>query len=474
IRSNRHALQGGFIWDFVDQSLQEITPAGDTIYTYGGDYGPKDVPSDNNFLDNGLFYPNRQPNPHALEMKKVYQNIHTTWNGKNLSVYNENFFKDLTDVRMEWEVVVNGERRTSGRLDDINVLPQATKEFTLPIQVPTDGEAFLNVVYKQKGEHLLIPADHIIASEQLHLAGAYKNAIAIKGTGAITVKETPTDYSITTSSIAVRFNKRTGLLEQYSIKGQNFLQDTSFLRPAFWRAPTDNDMGAGLQLRLKPWKLAQQNLQLASFNTQKQNDVVTVTASYNLPDVSSKLVLQYSLNSNGELLVNQQLLADSSKSLPMLPRFGMNWILPEGFNTIEYYGRGPHENYVDRNYSTPMSIYKQSVQEQFYPYIRPQETGNKTDIRWFRIMNSAGKGILIQSDSVLSMSALHYLDSDLDDGDKKDQRHAGELKPRKLTQLHIDAAQMGVGGINSWGTLPLEKYRLPYKNYSYSYKITPL
>ncbi|MBD0279493.1 MAG: beta-galactosidase, partial [Flavisolibacter sp.] len=194
---------------------------------------------------------------------------------------------------------------------------------------------------------------------------------------------------------------------------------------------------------------------------------------YNLPDVSSKLVLQYSLNSNGELLVNQQLLADPSKSQPMLPRFGMNWILPEGFNTIEYYGRGPHENYIDRNYSTPVGIYRQTVQEQFYPYIRPQETGNKTDIRWFRIMNDAGKGILIQSDSLLSMSALHYLDSDLDDGDEKHQRHAGELKPRKLTQLHIDAAQMGVGGINSWGTLPLEKYRLPYKNYSYSFKITP-
>ncbi|MBD0296015.1 MAG: DUF4981 domain-containing protein, partial [Flavisolibacter sp.] len=473
IRSNRNALQGGFIWDFVDQSLLKITPNGDTIYAYGGDYGPKDVPSDNNFLDNGLFYPNRQPNPHAWEMKKVYQNIHTTWNGKTISIYNENFFKDLSDVRMEWEVIVNGERRTSGRLDDVNVQPQATKDFALPIQIPTDGEAFLNVVYKQKGEHLLVPADYIVASEQLPLAGAYKNEISLKGTGAITVKETAMDYSISASSVAVRFNKQTGLLEQYSVKGQNFLQDTLYLRPAFWRAPTDNDMGARLQIRLKPWKLAQQNLQLTNFTTQKQNDVVTVTASYNLPDVSSKLMLQYHLNSNGELLVNQQLLVDPSKSQPMLPRFGMNWILPEGFNTIQYYGRGPYENYVDRNYSTPVGIYKQSVQEQFYPYIRPQETGNKTDIRWFRIMNGAGNGILIQSDSLLSMSALHYLDSDLDDGDEKHQRNAGELKPRKLAQLHIDAAQMGVGGINSWGTLPLEKYRLPYKNYSYTFKITP-
>jgi beta-galactosidase len=474
IRSNRHALQGGFIWDFVDQGFRKITEKGDTIFAYGGDYGPANVPSDKNFNDNGLFYPDRRPNPHAFEMRKIYQNIHTSWDGKTLSVYNENIFKNLSDVRMEWEVIVNGERRSSGTLNDVNVQPQETKQFTIPVQIPSDGEAFLNVYYKQKEDRLLVPKDYIVAYEQIPMGGTYKADVSLKESGALTVRETPADYAINTATVSARFNKRTGLLEQYAVNGQNFLQDTLLLRPAFWRAPTDNDMGAGLQLRLKPWKLAQANLQLTDFNAQSAGNIAMVTATYALPDVSSKLVVRYSLNGKGELVVSQQLQVDASKSAPILPRFGMNWILPEGFNAIEYYGRGPHENYQDRNYSAQIGLYKQTVDEQFYPYIRPQETGNKTDIRWFRITNNAGKGLLIQSDSLLSMSALHFLDSDLDDGDEKDQRHSGELKPRSLTQLHIDLAQMGVGGINSWGTWPLEKYRLPYKNYSYTFKITPL
>ncbi len=233
-------------------------------------------------------------------------------------------------------------------------------------------------------------------------------------------------------------------------------------------------MGAGLQLKLKQWKLAQQNLQLVSFNTQNKNNLVEVNASYNLPEVFAKLNVKYTINSNGEMLVNQNIIANDTANIAMLPRFGMNWILPQGFETIEYYGRGPNENYQDRFSNTPVGIYKQTVKEQFYPYMRPQETGNKTGIRWFKITNAQGKGILIQSESLLSMSALHFYDDDLDDGDKKAQRHSGELEQRKQTQLHIDYKQMGLGGINSWGSLPLEQYRLPYKNYSYSFKVSPL
>ncbi len=475
IRENKHAFQGGFIWDFVDQGLLKITPKGDTIYTYGGDYGPADVPSDNNFNDNGLFYPDRNPNPHAWEMKKVYQNIETKLAANNsISVYNENFFKDLSDVRLEWEVVVDGKRTQSGILDDINVLPHTTKEFKLPVQTPASGEAFLNVVYKQKEDHLLVPENHIIAYEEMPLTAAYKNNIIVAPAGKLSVTDEASGYTITSPVASIRFNKQTGLPVQYIVNGQNLVEEKDGLAPAFWRAPTDNDMGAGLQLKLKQWKLAQNNLQLVSFNTQNNNNAVVVNASYNLPDVFARLNVSYTVNSNGEMLVSQQMIVSDTAKVPMLPRFGMNWILPQGFETIEYYGRGPHENYQDRNYNTPVNIFKQTVKEQFYPYIRPQETGNKTDIRWFKIVNAQGKGILIQSDSLLSMSALHYYDSDLDDGDKKDQRHSGELVPRRQTQLHIDYKQMGVGGINSWGTLPLEQYRLPYKNYTYSFKVTPV
>jgi len=211
-----------------------------------------------------------------------------------------------------------------------------------------------------------------------------------------------------------------------------------------------------------------------SFSIRLISGLIHVKVWFTLPDVAAKLTFRYTINAAGEILVKQDLGVDESKKLPMLPRFGMKLILPEGFETIRYYGRGPVENYQDRNYAAPVGLYTQSVKEQFYPYVRPQENGNKTDIRWFSITNNKGRGLRIESDSVLSMSALHFYTEDLDDGDKKDQRHSGELDPRKQTQLNIDWKQMGVGSVNSWGALPLEPYRLPYQNYSYQFKITPL
>jgi len=493
IRGYPKNFQGGFIWDFVDQGLKKITEKGDTIFAYGGDYGPKGTPSDNNFLCNGVFYPNRNPNPEAWEMKKVYQNIHTTLVNQNtVSIYNENFFTDLSDIRMEWNVTVNGELKQSGIISDVNVLPHSTKEFSIPVKPAANGEVFLNVVYKQKQEKLLVPKDHIVAEEQLSLAGTYKNSIAVAPSAKIAVIETNTALSITSSDINVRFNKLIGLMEKYIVNGQSYIEDSSAIRPAFWRVSTDNDMGAFFQLRLKVWKNAQGNLKLTEIKANQEGNLVTVKTSFLLPDVSAKLNLLYTFNSTGEMEINQQMIADTTatvaikmprwgggdenrmEKVPMLPRFGMNWILPEGFKTIEYFGNGPVENYQDRNYAAPAGIYKQSVAQQFYPYIRPQETGNKTGIRWYKIMNSNGKGLLVQSDTFLSMSALHFFDNDLDSGDSKQQMHPGELKPRKQTQLHIDYMQMGLGGIESWGAWPLEKYRLNYKNYEFRFTVKPL
>ncbi|HZK92867.1 MAG TPA: glycoside hydrolase family 2 TIM barrel-domain containing protein [Prolixibacteraceae bacterium] len=494
IRGNPKHFQGGFIWDFVDQGLQKITEKGDTIFAYGGDYGAKDLPSSNNFVCNGIFYPNRKPNPHAWEMKKVYQNIHTTLVNQNaISIYNENFFADLSNVRMEWNVIVNGELKQKGILADVNVPPHASKEFNIPVKLPADGEVFLNIVYKQKQEKLLVPKDFIVAEEQLLLAGSYKSALGMAPSGKLSMNETSNSLSVTSSVMNIGFNKQSGLMEKYVVNGQNYLDEVSALKPAFWRAPTDNDMGAFFQRRLKLWKTAQGNLKLTDFKATQDKDLLKVQTFFDLPDVFAKLRIQYTINSKGELEIDQQLLADTSKripssmprffrrnnenamqSVPMLPRFGMNWILPEGFDAIEYYGNGSNENYQDRNYAAPTGIYKQSVDQQFYPYIRPQENGNKTGIRWFKILNNKGKGLMIQSDSLLSMSALHFFDNDLDDGDQKHQQHSGDLKPRKQTQLHIDFKQMGVGGIESWGAWPLEKYRLPYQNYAYKFIVKPI
>jgi len=474
IRGNPKIFQGGFIWDFVDQGLLKITEKGDSIFAYGGDYG-KDLPSDNNFMCNGIFHPNRNPNPHAWEMKKVYQNIHTTLvNATTIAVYNENYFNDLSDFGLEWNVTVNGFVKQSGKIDKLEVKPHAKAEIVLPLKVQPEGEAFLNVVYKQKSAKLLIPAGAVMASEQLPLSGSYKSNASIQPAGKIKLTESATAWTVSSSVLNLEFSKQTGLITKYEVNKRSYIDAEMSARPAFWRAPNDNDMGAGLQKKLKVWKTAQSVLKLDQISASESDGMVKIQTTFTLPAVSGKLTLNYTVQGKGELLVDQKIILDSSKDVPMMPRFGLNWILPEGFEAIEYYGRGPGENYQDRNYGSNVGLYSQTVKSQFYPYVRPQENGNRTDIRWFKIFGSKGDGLLIESNSLLSMSALHYFDEDLDDGDEKDQRHSRELIPRKETQLHIDFKQMGVGGINSWGTWPLEKYQLNEKNYSYSFKITPI
>ncbi len=474
IRGNPKQFQGGFIWDFVDQGLQKITEKGDTIFAYGGDYG-KDLPSDNNFLCNGIFYPNRNQNPHAWEMKKVYQNIHTKLvNANTISIYNENFFSDLSDINLEWNVIVNGQVKQSGKIDKLAIKAHASAEVNLPVKAQPEGEVFLNIVYKQKSDRLLVPAGHIVADEQFSLSGKYLTDSKIKADGKITVAETDKIWSITSPSIAIEFSKSTGLLTKYEVNKHSFLDNEVSATPAFWRAPLDNDMGAGLNKKLQDWKIAQSELKLENISVKESEGLVKVSSRFSLPGVFAKLTLQYTIQAKGEMVVDQQIVIDESKKIPMMPRFGMNWILPEGFETIEYYGRGPIENYLDRNYASNVGNYRQSVKSQFYPYIRPQETGNHTDIRWFKIVNTKGYGLKIESESFLSMSALHFFDADLDDGDQKHQQHSGELVPRKQTQLHIDYKQMGVGGIDSWGQWPLEKYRLTDNKYWFSFKVSPL
>jgi len=473
IRGNPKHFQGGFIWDFVDQGLLKITEKGDSIFAYGGDYG-KDLPSDNNFMNNGIFYPNRNPNPHAWEMKKVYQFIHSTLKDPTtIAVYNENFFKDLSGIELEWNVTVNGLVKQSGKIDKLEVRAHATAEIKLPVKVQPEGEAFLNLVFKQKTEKLLVPAGHVVANEQLALSGKYNANQSVQPGGKITLTENTASWIVASPAMSLEFSKKSGFITKYEVNKRSYIDGEMSARPAFWRAPNDNDMGAGLQKKLKAWKIAQSELVLEKISAKDSAGFVKVSTIFSLPAVFGKLNLNYTIQGKGEMLVEQEIVLDKSKEVSMMPRFGMNWILPEGFETIEYYGRGPGENYIDRNNGSHVGLYRQSVKSQFYPYVRPQENGNHTDIRWFKIFGSKGEGLHIESNSLLSMSALHYFDVDLDDGEAKDQRHSGELVPRKQTQLHIDLKQMGVGGINSWGTWPLEQYQLKDKNYSYSFKITP-
>jgi beta-galactosidase len=471
-------FQGGFIWDMIDQSVYKTQPDGTKILAYGGDFGPKDVKSDNNFVNNGVFTVERKPNPHALEMRNVMQNILTSWDNQataTIKVYNEFSFKNLSNVTLHWTLVLDGIKQDTGVIDYLAIDPNESKTYMLPIKLGEKKfqEAFINVSYQLKQDEPLLPKGFEIATEQLAFKGIWKNDIEIEGASKIAVEKRENTTVFKGDKAEIAFDKKTGFINGYSFSNQPILKEGYQLRPNFWRAPNDNDFGANLQVTLKAWKEATENPTLVSwrYSVTKDNKIL-VKATYNLTSVSSTLELNYEINSKGELSVEEQLNMDKTKETPVLPRFGMEIILPKDFSTLSYYGRGPHENYIDRNYSAQVGLYNQRVSEQYYPYIRPQETGNKTDIRWLELSNDKLK-ITVRSNELLAMTALHYLTEDLDDGLQKDQRHAAELKERDLTSLKIDYKQMGVGGIDSWQAWPMEKYLLRDKTYQYQFKIIP-
>lgn len=471
-------FQGGFIWDMIDQSVYKTQPDGTVVFAYGGDFGPKDVPSDNNFLNNGVFNPERKPNPHAFEMRNVMQNILTSWDNQataTIKVYNEFSFKDLNNVTLHWTLILDGIKQDAGVIDDLAIDPTQSKTYTLPIKLGDKKfqEAFVNISYQLKQDEPFLPKGFQIATDQLALTGTWKNDIKITGTGKISVEKQANATVFKSDKAAVTFDKKTGFMSGYTFNNEPVLKDGYQLRPNFWRAPNDNDFGANLQVQLKAWKDATENPVLANWvYTATKDNIILVKATYNLPAVSSTLELNYEINSNGEVTIKEQLNINKTKEEPMLPRFGMEMIFPKDFNTLSYYGRGPHENYIDRNYSSQVGLYNQTVSGQYYAYIRPQETGNKTDVRWLELSNDKLK-ITVTSNELLATTALHFLNEDLDDGLQKDQRHAAELKERDLTSLKIDYKQMGVGGIDSWQAWPMEKYLLRDKTYQYQFKITP-
>ena len=476
-------LQGGFIWDFVDQSCRWKGKDGVMIYAYGGDFNRFDA-SDNNFCDNGLISPDRVPNPHMYEVGHFYQNIWTTpadLSKGEVNVFNENFFRDLSAYYMEWQVLKDGKVIRTGRVDDLKVAPQETAKITLNIgKTCTCKEWLLNVSYKLKNREGLLPAGFTVAKNQLTLNDYKAPSMDLKNvetTNVATVVPQIIDNQyhyliVKGNNFVAEFNKQNGYLSKYAVDGTEMLKEGAALTPNFWRAPTDNDMGAGLQNRYAAWK--NPGLKLVSLNSKTENDQIVVNAEYDMKNVSAKLYLTYVINNEGAIKVTQKMTADKNAKVSPMFRFGMQMQMPKCFETVEYYGRGPVENYSDRNHSTDLGIYRQSVDEQFYSYIRPQETGTKTDIRWWKQLNAGGNGLKVVGDAPFSASALHYTICSLDDGEQKDQRHSPEVQKADLTNLIIDKAQMGLGCVNSWGALPLPQYMLPYGDYEFTFILTPV
>lgn len=487
-------FQGGFIWDFVDQGLRDKNKQGKQIYTYGGDYGRYPA-SDHNFNCNGLFNPDREPHPHADEVRYFYQNVWTTLkdsvNGI-VDVYNENFFRSLENLSLNWTLLHDGEQVAAGTIADINVAPQQhaivqLEGFKLPAQ---KGEYVLQIDYRLKKNESLLKAGYPVARQEMVLtpyvyptlasvATSLPMRPAVVGNKGATPKVTKEEQlaclTLSSGPTSVTFNKSTGFVDYFDVNGQPMFEKGYSLQPDFWRAPTDNDYGANIQKALQAWRSPQ--MKLTSFTEQAQGVCRQVVAQYDMPEVEAKLTLTYTLNLQGQLIVEQQLKVNKeAKNKPVLPRFGMSLVMPEDFSTLHYYGRGPIENYCDRHTSTFLGIYNQTVAEQFSPYIRPQETGNKTDIRWWSISNADSNGLTFTAPEPLEMTALNYLTSDLDGGPVKEakQMHAGDLTPRPFTVVHIAQRQMGLGCIDSWGAWPLQKYLIPYADHAFSFIITPV
>lgn len=470
-------LQGGFIWDYVDQGLRGYSRDGSMIYTYGGDFNLYDG-SDNNFNCNGLISPDRVPNPHMNEVKKVYQSIWTTpvdLQKGLVNVYNENFFIDLSDYYMEWTLLADGEAMESGVVAQLNVAPSATEQVALGYQLPrTEKELLLNVSYKLKRAKQLLQAGYVVAEDQLSIQPYTGfNASIAASDKAVKIYEDLVHVVLTTGETQVTFDKRNGWIRGLSMNGLEMLEYGYSLQPNFWRAPTDNDMGANLQNRFRSWKNPE--MKVKSFKAEQNGNNALVTVDYEMPGVSAALKMIYEINYEGEIRICQDMKVDKSKEkMPHLFRFGMQVVMPGGFDRIDYYGRGPVENYSDRSFSENIGRYRQLVKDQYYPYIRPQESGTKTDIRWWKLTDIDGRGLEIRSDVPFSASALPYLQDDLDDGTRKHQRHSGDLKTRDLTTLSFDLKQMGLGCINSWGAWPLQPYLLPYDDYTFNVVITPV
>ncbi|WP_255584588.1 beta-galactosidase domain 4-containing protein [Zunongwangia sp. SCSIO 43204] len=467
-------MQGGFIWDWVDQGLRAETEDGKEFWAYGGDLGAGHLQNDQNFNANGLVSADRKVHPALKEVKKVYQNIKFELDGTSIVVTNKFDFTNLEDFDFKWELLGDGEVVKTGKFT-VDVAPNATKSVSISLPELGDKEYFLSVYGYTKKAKAMVPANHEIARAQFKVGENTFFATAEGETsGKLKVKKQGNELQFSNDMIEGVFNTETGSFEAYHLKGAEASPISVFPQPYFWRAPTDNDFGNGMPQRLKAWKEATNNAEVTNVDVAKKSkEGQLITVTYQLAGVDVPYTVEYLIENNGNIKVTATL--DSEKDLPELPRFGMRMILPGDYENLEYYGRGPWENYSDRNTSAFMGIYEDKVENQFvWEYIRPQEAGYKTDARWIQLENKMGGGLKIVGEQPLGFSALNVATEDLDPGENKAQRHPTDIPIQDKVFLHVDFKQRGLGGDDSWGRYPHRQYRLEDNKYSYSYTISLL
>lgn len=482
-------LQGGFIWDWVDQGLIKKTEDGTEYWAYGGDFGPEDVPSDGNFCLNGLVNPDREPKPSLWEVKKVYQNIKFKNNKGNYEVENNFDFTNLSQFNFKYTFELDGEMVLSETIENFSVAP--SEKGILNIKSPDNFDAskelILTISAFTKTEKGLIPNNHEIAWEQFIL-NTPKPLNSVKSNQEIIISDTEKTIQVSNANVNILFNKETGILTNLSFKeGENIIKDENGFTPNFWRAPIDNDFGNDLHKKSSIWRYASKNRKVTSINAKMQNSNALVSVNFDLlNDNKNKIATfqtNYTIKGDGAILVDNTF-EKTQDNLPDIPRVGLNIQLLKEFDNISWYGKGPYENYWDRKSGAKIAIFKGLVEDFNWEYIRPQENGNKSDVRWMSLTNNDGKGIKIYGIPTVDFSAHHSIMEDFEslertdgrqrEGDIVKNRHTIDVKTRDLTSLNIDFKQMGVGGDTSWGAQTHNEYKLLDKKYKYSFLIVPI
>lgn len=480
-------LQGGCIWDWVDQGIAAYTPDGRKYWNYGGDYGSVGTPSSGDFCINGVVYPDRSIKPQTIEMGKVYQNIkfiNFNATARTIDIRNDYSFTDLSKYDFSYIVKENGKETYKGRLDNVSCAPEQTVTVSIPAgipaQAPASGDVRIEFYATQQTAEPFLPTGTVIAREQADIYPFVKQAATNAAPAKIT--DGLTEVTLSGSNFKAVFNKESGLLTSYRYHNQEYILNGQGPRPFFWRAPTDNDYGAQLPVRLKPWKEASyQEPQATSFNV-AQGEATIVRVGYTYHQTGAKWDITYTVFADGVIKVSNDFVAEDTK-VPMIPRIGLRMQLPSTLTALTYYGRGPEENYSDRYTSQFVGQYTLPVKDLYEPYVRPQENNHRTDVYWCALTRQSGGGLLFVANRTFEMNASNYpletldsgdaIDNDAPRTDKTDHRHLTDPKPEKLVDLFIDYRMMGLGGDNSWGALPHDEYLLrPGKEHAAHYEFT--
>jgi beta-galactosidase len=484
-------LQGGFIWDWVEQGILTKDAQGNKFWAYGGDLGSDTLPTDGNFCCNGLIQANRTPKPALYEVGKVYQNIGfkpINLNSGEIEIINKYSFTNLAEFNFTWEVAADGQVLKSGDIKDIDLVPGAHKKLKLDVSVDAKPatEYFLNIYAKLKNQKGILPAGTQLAYEQMKLPFSKKAVPAsLKDLPSVKSKEEGNMIIVEGNGFKISFSKDEATLKSYILDGKEMLLTGPV--PNFWRAPVDNDFGNELDKRSRVWRKAGEQKTVKSATVKQEGNNAAVTFTFDLNDEQKQVIANYTSTykviGTGEVIVTSDFKM-AKEQLPEIIRFGVNLVMPREFDQISWLGRGPHESYADRYTSALVGLYTGAVADQYFPYVRPQENGNKVDVRWVAISNKAGIGLEFVGMPLLSVSAHHQIMEDFESPDRTDgrgaaglkmlRRHINDVKPRDLTSINIDYKQMGVGGDDSWGAWTHDEYRLMEKAYNYSFRICPL